>query len=330
MEKVSIILPTYNRASFLPAAFSSLIKQDYKNWELIIVDDGSIDETETLIAECIKKYSFSIHYIKQKNSGPGVARNNGIKKANGTIIAFFDSDDTWDREHLSSAVSQLNINRDVDWVYFSCRRVNLKDKSLISSSTFYNNLKQNVLFNCVEETRDELNILNNKLAVLAQINEGIDSGLQNSVIRKKVFETHLIPDFRIGEDRLFILLALKSKFKIAFVDKTTVTYFVHDNNTSDTDINGSNIDKRILTMKALIMSYEQTFKLVSLNKKEVKALQARLSKDYFWKLGYSLCAQSNRYKEALKYMKIGLSYNFYELRYYKTISITFIKSVVYR
>jgi hypothetical protein len=202
--------------------------------------------------------------------------------------------------------------------------------SILSHSTFYDGSQQNRLFSCIAEKRLNLNILDNRLASLAQIEFGIDSGLQNSVIRKSVFIQHLLPNFRIGEDRLFILQALKSGFTFAFIDAVTVTYFVHDNNSSDTNLNEDNLEKRISAMKELLASYEQTFQLVDLDKQEIKALRDRLSEDYFWKLGYALYAQNSRYKEALSCMKIGLSYNFLKPKYYKTIVVTSIKALIYR
>ncbi|MBR4454516.1 MAG: glycosyltransferase family 2 protein [Bacteroidales bacterium] len=87
--KFSIIIPTYNRASFLPKAIESVLAQTYTEWELIIVDDGSTDNTK----EVVSKYNDSrITYIYQKNAERSAARNNGILHANGNYICFMDSD----------------------------------------------------------------------------------------------------------------------------------------------------------------------------------------------------------------------------------------------
>jgi glycosyltransferase involved in cell wall biosynthesis len=90
MPFFSIILPTYNRAHLLPKAIESVIGQTFTDWELIVVDDGSTDNTK----ELIESFNESrIHYIFQTNQERSAARNNGISKAKGEYICFLDSDD---------------------------------------------------------------------------------------------------------------------------------------------------------------------------------------------------------------------------------------------
>ncbi len=97
MDLVSVIIPTYNRRNFLKIAIDSVLKQTYKNFELIIIDDGSTDNTE----ELVKSYKESrIKYFYQFNRGPAVARNKGIKISKGNYIAFLDSDDRWREDKL--------------------------------------------------------------------------------------------------------------------------------------------------------------------------------------------------------------------------------------
>ena len=98
--KFSIILPTYNRAYLLPYAIESVIEQSYKNWELIIVDDGSTDNTRDLVKK-YKKKDKRITYIYQDNSERSAARNNGILRASGEWVCFLDSDDKYLSNHLS-------------------------------------------------------------------------------------------------------------------------------------------------------------------------------------------------------------------------------------
>ena len=88
---VSVIIPTYNRAGMLKEAIDSVLAQDYSNFELIVVDDGSTDETLQIL-DC---YSGKIKRICQRNQGVSAARNRGIAAASGGFIAFLDSDDLW-------------------------------------------------------------------------------------------------------------------------------------------------------------------------------------------------------------------------------------------
>jgi glycosyltransferase involved in cell wall biosynthesis len=97
----SIITPTYNRASFLEEMIASVTAQSFQNFEHIIVDDGSTDETEELVNGLIEKHP-KIVYIKQDNKGRSVARNVGIEHAKGEYVCFLDSDDVWLPEHLQT------------------------------------------------------------------------------------------------------------------------------------------------------------------------------------------------------------------------------------
>ncbi|WP_419788170.1 glycosyltransferase family 2 protein [Pseudodesulfovibrio sp.] len=89
---ISIILPTYNRASFLGTALDSVFSQTWKHWELIVVDDGSTDETGALL----KRYEDPrLKVLQRENGGVSAARNTGIAQASGDVFALLDSDDEW-------------------------------------------------------------------------------------------------------------------------------------------------------------------------------------------------------------------------------------------
>lgn len=94
MKKVTIVIPTYNREELVQKTLGSLEKQTYpKNkFEVIVVDDGSADNTERVVKEIIKRKKLDISYFKQENKGPAAARNIGIKKAKGEFIYFVDDD----------------------------------------------------------------------------------------------------------------------------------------------------------------------------------------------------------------------------------------------
>ena len=109
-ELVSAIIPTYNRAQYLPRAIQSVIDQDYRPIEVIIIDDGSKDNTDTLIPglkEKLESAGITTTYIKQPNGGPARARNNGLLLARGKYIACLDSDDMWKPNFASTMVRLL-------------------------------------------------------------------------------------------------------------------------------------------------------------------------------------------------------------------------------
>lgn len=104
---VSVIIPTYNCCGFITKTLDSIINQTFKDYEIIIVDDDSSDNTFEVLSDYLSKYSF-IKYIKQKNSGVSVARNNGILASKGKYIAFLDSDDLWDKNKLGYIIDLFN------------------------------------------------------------------------------------------------------------------------------------------------------------------------------------------------------------------------------
>ena len=103
---VSVIIPTYNRAEMLPGAIDSVLGQDYPYFELIVVDDGSTDETPRLL----ERYKDRITVMRRENAGVSAARNLGIGEAKGELIAFLDSDDYWMAEKLSIQAAWFEKN----------------------------------------------------------------------------------------------------------------------------------------------------------------------------------------------------------------------------
>ncbi len=99
---VSVICPAYNCAPFIAAALESVFAQFYRPMEVIVVDDGSTDETP----ELLKKYP-DVRYFRQANRGPSAARNSAIRAAQGELIAFLDVDDLWTAEKLTEQVAAL-------------------------------------------------------------------------------------------------------------------------------------------------------------------------------------------------------------------------------
>jgi glycosyltransferase involved in cell wall biosynthesis len=107
---VSVIVPTYNRAHCIKTAITSIIEQSYTNWELLIIDDGSTDQTKSIIST----YTDSrIRYSYQKNAGPKVARNYGLQQSQGAWITYLDSDDILYPNCIQTMVSALSKHPNV-------------------------------------------------------------------------------------------------------------------------------------------------------------------------------------------------------------------------
>lgn len=108
-ELVSIIMPSYNTGQFISETIESVLNQSYSNWELIIVDDCSTDNTDDVVKNYLKDNR--IRYIKNdNNSGAAVSRNKALREAKGKWIAFLDSDDLWESDKLKKQIAFMEIN----------------------------------------------------------------------------------------------------------------------------------------------------------------------------------------------------------------------------
>ena len=103
---VSVIIPTYNNAKYLPHTIQTVLNQTYQPLEVIVVDDGSTDDT----VEALNPFRDKIFYFYKDNAGVSRARNFGISQARGRYIAFLDADDLWHRDKLKQQVEVLDNN----------------------------------------------------------------------------------------------------------------------------------------------------------------------------------------------------------------------------
>lgn len=139
---ISVVIPTYNRANFIKDAIDTVYSQTYQNFEIIIVDDGSSDDT----SEVVKSYiNPKTKYIFQKNMGVSAARNNGIKNSSGEYIIFLDSDDLWHPEKLEKQLSILENNLNIGMVMNNTQNITFSDNILLKTREYRaKNQKENI------------------------------------------------------------------------------------------------------------------------------------------------------------------------------------------
>lgn len=166
---VSIILPTYNRADTLSRAIDSVVAQWFDDWELIVIDDGSQDETVALVEQ---RRDPRIRLVSQENAGVYVARNRGLAEARGRLITFLDSDDAWRPHFLSLTTAFLNSVQDQSVVTTEFHQdfgahVERHDHHLISSPylRFASKIGSNSLVLPEGETDDYLRVYERRHAV---------------------------------------------------------------------------------------------------------------------------------------------------------------------
>lgn len=117
MPQVSVIIPTYNRERFVVPAIESVLRQSFSDRELIVVDDGSTDDTPLQL----ERYENRIRYFYQANAGPGAARNKGVQAATGEWLAFLDSDDEWTTDYLARQFQRIQSTPDICMQTTDCR-----------------------------------------------------------------------------------------------------------------------------------------------------------------------------------------------------------------
>lgn len=192
---VSIILPTYNRASIIMRAIASILAQTYINWELIIIDDGSTDNTQEKICEI--KDARIIYVRLDANKGANYARNYGSKMAKGKYLAFIDSDNYWMENKIERQLELLeNTPGDVALVFGQIKQVDGKSIEIIPNSYFS--------INNIEAKMRENNVIDTN-AVL---------------IKKEVFEKvgrfdEAMP--RLQDYELFYRIIVVHKYKVIYI-----------------------------------------------------------------------------------------------------------------
>ncbi len=147
MPKVTVITPAYNAEKYLRQTIESVLAQTFQDFEMLIIDDGSVDSTR-LISE---SYSDKVTCIKKENGGVSSARNLGMSKANGDYIAFLDADDIWHPSKLEKQVNFLESNLDIGICYVGveCVDENLRTLSYIEANSYSDYCEALLLYSCV-------------------------------------------------------------------------------------------------------------------------------------------------------------------------------------
>jgi glycosyltransferase involved in cell wall biosynthesis len=206
---VSIIIPTYNSEKYIREALESALNQTYRNIEIIVVDDGSTDNTK----EVLKHYLDRIQYIYKKNAGPASARNVGIKHAKGEYIAFLDSDDMWLPEKIELQLGVFVKDQRIGLV--SCNDYEIDEKGqILGESKHIHYPSQKALFN----------------ALLVQ---NVVSGGSNAIIKKECFDkVGLFDEHLHGTEDWDMWLRIAQRYDVIFVERPLVTSRVRNNSIS--------------------------------------------------------------------------------------------------
>jgi glycosyltransferase involved in cell wall biosynthesis len=133
--KVSIVTPSYNQAQYIERTIKSVLDQNHKDIEYIVIDGGSTDGT----VDILKKYSDRIIWKSEKDNGQSDAINKGLRIATGDIVAYLNSDDTYAPGAITKIVNFFKNNPEAKWVSGKCKIINEKDEKIRNSITKYKN-----------------------------------------------------------------------------------------------------------------------------------------------------------------------------------------------
>lgn len=226
----SIIIPTYNRAHFLVKTIESVISQDFKDFEVIVVDDGSTDNTNQIVNELIKNDS-RIKYIYQKNSERAVARNYGASKANGRFLFFLDSDDYFSSpSHLNDVFAYLKNNNFKNALYFTGAVIKNDTSSILTKNY-------------------ELDELSN-----------FDFFVNESIIPARVcLSKQILTEFQFDNDCIVVedtvlWTAIMDKYPVLYLPIFSVVYTLHNDNSVNV-LKSNAYLKRLNGLKKLFYIY---------------------------------------------------------------------------
>jgi glycosyltransferase involved in cell wall biosynthesis len=229
MPKVSVIIPTHNRSQLLPRAINSVLNQTYKDFELIIVDDASTDNT----AEIVSRFNDpSIKYYKNEiNRGLPASRNIGIKNSTANFLGFLDDDDAWEPTKLEKQLVALqDSDSKVGLIYCHYRRINANDGSVIDevAPLFRGKVGEYIIANCF-----------------------IASG--SPIVRKECFgKVGLFDEGLQGCEDWDMWIRISKYYEFDLVPESLLNYYIHDSISS-------NIDQKINAWTRIIKKHTDDF-----------------------------------------------------------------------
>ena len=228
MKLVSVVIPYYKKRKYIKSSIQSVLKQTYKNFEIIIIyDDSNLDDLKYILE--IKRLDKRIRVFRNKeNKGVGLSRNYGIKKSRGKFIAFLDADDIWHPLKLSTQI-EFMINNNFSITHTSYNIINEKNKKV--GTRFAKNLK------------------------FSDLIRSCDVGLSTVIIDKKLLDNLCFPNLKTKEDYVLWLQLTKKGYEFKAFDEFLTDWRLAKNSLSSSTfrklIDGYNVYRKYLEQSIL-------------------------------------------------------------------------------
>lgn len=282
--KFSVIIPIYNVEDYIEETILSVINQSIgfkENIQLILVNDGSPDDSEKICLKYKEMYPNNIIYIKQKNSGVSAARNNGFKNAKGEIINFLDSDDLWEKDTFKTVYNFLEENKNIDVA--ACK------------------IK---FFGAREGENHPLNYKFEKDGIvdIEKDYQNIQMSAVTAFIRKKAIKELFPTNLKYAEDSLFINKIILDKKKYGVISSAKYLYRKRDDNSSALDKSTTSKDYYLPTIKHFHKNLVDF--CIKKYKKVPRYIQYVIMYELQWKLKLKTTTDVMTPKELLEYKEI--------------------------
>lgn len=245
MIKISVIIPVYNEEKHLGQCLSSISNQTLKEIEVIIVDDGSNDNSLNIAEEFQKANSFPTRIIRQKNTGVGAARNKGLDLAKGEFIKFVDADDFLYNDTLEKMYNLAKKN-DADIIRGNFTLIS-DDKVVEDNANWWSFINQ---FAIIDPKV-------NKDFIIIEI-----PGVGNKLFKKNLFDDFRFPENLKWEDLAVVPVLLAIANKVVYLNESVYNYRIDDNTTA-TDFKRST--KKILDIITIVDLFEENMKIKGVN-----------------------------------------------------------------
>ena len=215
--KVSVIVPVYNGSKYISTSLYSIINQNFKDFELIIINDGSTDDSLDIISEILSNEDINYQIITQENKGASNARNHGLKLAKGDYILFVDVDDYIEKNHIKYLYNELCDNN-TDFSFSKLLKIDL-NKKILTDENQYNKLENKNVLSTLELIKMDLEM---------KIPFSFSQILYKTSILKEN-NLYFNENYVYGEDTDFALRALFCGENVSIVEKPTYFYLQHEN-----------------------------------------------------------------------------------------------------
>jgi len=298
---ISVIIPTYNRANLLIRCLDLVVNQTLEPSEVIIVDDGSTDNTKEII-DRYKNRIKGLRYIYQNNQGESCARNKGLINARYSYIAFLDSDDEWLPNHLEEAIKAFSIYQQVGLVYSAYNIIDQsnglselaiqKKKERMQYATKIA-IKNDSIYYLLEPKRFLVDMLRSKIAVLPST-----MVLNRDNMPKTFFFDELLP---FGPDIDFIFKLLFTNIWCCYINSSHTNYYIHSSNIILTD-SCKTLNKRLSSLLNTLPTNEKRLLYCS-NLEEYDLVLTNLS-DLYWMIA-GMLDDLGKYDEAKKWYQLS-------------------------